>query len=483
MEIPETADGWPALCGHEDAVAAAVSRPPAPPAAAAGPAPRAAWGIALHMHQPLIPAGGDDLRAAGVISNLKHMMDHQGTGDNHNAPVFLWCYRRMAGLIPEMADAGARPRVMLDYSGTLLWGLRQMGEGGVLDELRRMTCDPRYLECVEWLGTAWGHAVAPSTPPADYARHVAAWQTHFASLFGLEALSRVKGFSPSEMALPADPDVAHAFVRSLREAGFTWVLVQEHTVEDPATGQGLANPRVPHRLECRDRQGRLAEITCLVKTQGSDTKLVAQMQPCYEARGLGPAALPGGQAIPPYAVQIGDGENGGVMMNEFPGMFRQAMREASGTDVPPMNGTGYLEMLARLGVREGDFPKAQPRWQKLLFDQCPPGPGATPEAMKEAQARAKAVDGRFHMDGGTWTDDISWVKGYESLLGPMERVSALFAERTRGAAPGGERYRRALFHLLCSQTSCYRYWGQGVWVEYGKEICRRAEEALEGGFA
>ena len=41
------------------------------------------------------------------------------------------------------------------------------------------------------------------------------------------------------------------------------------------------------------------------------------------------------------------------------------------------------------------------------------------------------------------------------------------------------RYRNALFHLLASQTTCYRYWGQGVWVDYGREIYRRATEIFE----
>jgi hypothetical protein len=39
-----------------------------------------------------------------------------------------------------------------------------------------------------------------------------------------------------------------------------------------------------------------------------------------------------------------------------------------------------------------------------------------------------------------------------------------------------------LFHLLCCQTSCYRYWGQGVFVDYGTEICRRAREVLVHDF-
>jgi len=60
----------------------------------------------------------------------------------------------------------------------------------------------------------------------------------------------------------------------------------------------------------------------LIKTQGSDTKLVGQMQPYYEAKTLSPPNLG------PYhpITQIGDGENGGVMMNEFRHLKRLGMR-------------------------------------------------------------------------------------------------------------------------------------------------------------
>jgi hypothetical protein len=46
----------------------------------------------------------------------------------------------------------------------------------------------------------------------------------------------------------------------------------------------------------------------------------------------------------------------------------------------------------------------------------------------------------------------------------------------------GNRYRNALFHLMSSQTSCFRYWGQGLWTDYGREICRRTGEILRNDF-
>src|ERR1700753_1494536 len=61
---------------------------------------RGACAIALHMHQPLIPAGGPELRTAALISNLQYMMENPAIGDNHNASVFRWCYERMSQFIP-----------------------------------------------------------------------------------------------------------------------------------------------------------------------------------------------------------------------------------------------------------------------------------------------------------------------------------------------------------------------------------------------
>jgi len=470
----------PILCGQEDQIAQAMSRAGAvylPESGVDFGGAKSAFACALHMHQPLIPAGGDDLRTADIISNLQYMFEHPDQKDAHNAGVFLWCYKRMGELLPQLVDEGRRPRIMLDYSGTLLHGLRHMGCHEVLDLLRKITCEPRYRPHVEWLGSAWGHPVAPSTPVQDYRLHVRAWQHHFAGIFGLEALGRVRGFSPSEMALPNHPDVAYEFVKTLTDCGYRWVMVQEHTVEQVADGGGVRRPHLPHRLVARSSRGETASIVAVVKTQGSDTKLIGQMQPYYEAAGLSRTDL-AGQSVPPLVTQIADGENGGVMMNEFPGKYLEVMREASGGPTPPVNVTEYLEHLESAGLKAEDFPAVQPIHQKRLWDRFRDGAG--PEEMAETIARLKKEDDRFHMEGGSWTNNISWVRGYDGVLGAMEEVSAMFAKKVLAAGvPTGHRaFRRALFHLLLTQTSCFRYWGSGTWTDYGRELCRRAKEII-----
>ncbi|MGA2925753.1 MAG: glycosyl hydrolase family 57 [Solirubrobacteraceae bacterium] len=482
-QLAQYVDGLPNLSGQEPLIAAtmrdASARRVYPIADGQDPFAgiQSAFAIALHMHQPLIPAGGGDLRTAALISNLRYMFEHPDIGDNHNASVFQWCYKRMGEFIPQLVGEGVAPRVMLEYSGTLLYGLHEMGADDVLDALRAITVDPSYRDAVEWLGCPWGHAVAPSTPVQDFRLHVQAWQQHFAALFGLDALARVRGFSPSEMALPNHPDVAYEFVKTLVDCGYEWVMVQEHTIEEP-DGSGPRQRYLPNRLVCTNSKGDTASIIALVKTQGSDTKLVAQMQPYYEARSLGRQEL-AGRSLPPLVTQIADGENGGVMMNEFPPKYLEVMRESSGSSTPPLNGTEYLERLLATGITVDDLPVVQPLFQSRIWAKMSPGDG--PDRLAAVAEELRQEDGRFHMEGGSWTSNISWVQGYDSLLIPMERASAAFQERVlaREIPSSDQGYRNALLHLLTAETSCYRYWGQGEWTDYGAELARRTTEIID----
>ncbi|MEJ1931635.1 glycosyl hydrolase family 57, partial [Nostoc sp. NIES-2111] len=418
--LPEIIDGLPNISGWEAEVLSVVNddAPVFLPRTNIKLADvNAVFAIALHMHQPTIPA----LSSGELISNLQYMFAHPHEGDNHNAGAFAYCYSRMGEFIPELVSQGCNPRVMLDYSGNLLWGLRQMGRDDVLDNLKRITCDAKYQPYVEWLGTMWGHAVVPSTPIEDIKLHILAWQQYFAAIFGWEALARVKGFSPPEMHLPNHPDTLFQFVKALKECGYRWLLVQEHTVET-IDGQPLTDKHLPHRLIARNSQGETISIIALIKTQGSDTKLVAQMQPYYEAKTLSKRRL-GNVEIPPIVSQIGDGENGGVMMNEFPSAFKQAwwdmVNNGGGrTGVVGVCGTEYLELIEAAGCRVEDFPTCQPIgqhqiWQRFSSDNY------QSEAVEKAIEEIKQTNPNFHVEGASWTNHISWVKGYENVLSPM----------------------------------------------------------------
>jgi hypothetical protein len=473
---------FPPICGHEAEITAITNHSDAiflPITNLRQEDITAGFACALHMHQPTIPAGHN----GALISNLQHMMEHSGDGDNHNAHVFAWCYSRMGDWIPELVANGRNPRIMLDYSGNLLWGIEQMGRHDILDNLRKLASDRQYWPYVEWLGTMWSHAVAPSTPIPDLKLHILAWQHQFAALFGEEALRRVKGFSPPEMHMPNHPDTLYQYIKALKECGYRWLLVQEHSVER-LDGSGLRqeDKYVPNRLVARNSRGEVISITALIKTQGSDTKLVAQMQPFHEAKGRARQQL-GGISVPSCGSQIADGENGGVMMNEFARDFQPVWNEISTSGVVGLNGTEYIELLEAAGVKPEDYPECQAVQQHKIWQRVDPN-NATPEAVEKAIAELKQTDHRFHMDGASWTDDLSWVKGYENVLEPMNQLSAAFHAKydslvaQDAAVTQRPDYQQALLYNLLVETSCFRYWGQGTWTDYARELFRRGMDAL-----
>jgi hypothetical protein len=143
-----------------------------------------------------------------------------------------------------------------------------------------------------------------------------------------------------------------------------------------------------------------------------------------------------------------------------------------------VNVTEYLEQLFASGVQPGGLPPIQPLFQHRIWQRMAPGDG--PDRLADVISQLRREDGRFHVEGGSWTSDLSWVRGYDKVLVPMERASSLFHERmqARDVPPDDPRYRRALFHLLTAETSCYRYWGEGVWTAYGAELSRRVADLL-----
>ena len=441
---------------------------------------RSGFACALHMHQPTVPAGAGNT----LISHLQYMLDHPNEGDNHNAEPFAHCYRRLAELLPELINEGCAPRIMLDYSGNLLWGIEQMGRRDIGDALHYLACDPLMQEHVEWLGTFWSHAVAPSTPIPDLKLQISAWQQQFEACFGRAALERVKGFSPPEMALPNHPDTLFEFVKALKDAGYQWLLVQEHSVER-IDGSPLQRDQcfVPNRLVARNSKGEETCITALIKTQGSDTKLVGQMQPYYEALGCDRQQL-GEVDVPSLVSQIADGENGGVMMNEFPEAFRQANRQIrdNPNGTVAINGSEYIEALERSGVNPSHFPTIQAVQQHRLWREA--GDNATADGIQSAINRLSDADAGFNMEGASWTNNLSWVEGYANVLGPMNQLSAQFhalfdqtVDRD-SSITCTQAYQESLLHVLLLETSCFRYWGQGAWTDYAHEIHRRGNERL-----
>ena len=86
--IPEIIDELPNICGFDEQVVEATTHTETVYENSTDPLEKvqSAFVIALHMHQHTIPAGGDTLSTAPLISNLEHMFDNPHVEDNHNAP-------------------------------------------------------------------------------------------------------------------------------------------------------------------------------------------------------------------------------------------------------------------------------------------------------------------------------------------------------------------------------------------------------------
>lgn len=180
--------------------------------------------------------------------------------------------------------------------------------------------------------------------------------------------------------------------------------------------------------------------------------------------------------VPPLVAQIADGENGGVMMNEFPSKYVEAVRESSGSAGAMLNRTEYLKRLFASGVVDGDLPVVRPLFRHRIWDCMDPGDGL--ERLARVIADVGRGDDRLHADGGRWTNNISWAAGYDDVLIPMEHASSQERVLAREVPSSDPSYRNVLFHLLASEISCCRYGDEGVWTAYGAELARRTTEIV-----
>ncbi len=175
------------------------------------------------------------------------------------------------------------------------------------------------------------------------------------------------------------------------------------------------------------------------------------------------------------------------MMNEFPAAFIQAHQtiasQVDAVSTVALNGTEYLELLEAAGVEASDYPRIQAIQQHKLWDNT--DSPIKPESIEATISGLKETDPSFSMDGASWTNNLSWIKGYENVLEPINSLSAKFHQlfdplvAKDPAITQTLHYQEALLYLLLLETSCFRYWGQGTWTNYANEIHRRGEAMIE----
>ena len=290
--LPETVDGLPNISGvrgpHQGGHRGRAGRPVFPPDSGVDFARiRSAFAIALHMHQPLIPAG-DDLRTA---------RDHQQPAVDDGAPGHRRQPQRPGVPLVLQADGRVHPaaarrgpaaagdaRLLRHLAAT---GLRQMGLGDVFDALAHHHLrSPGYRAGRRVARLRLGPRRRPlhagAGLPAARARLAAPLRRHLrpgGAGAGPRLLAGRDGAAqPSRRRLRVRPHAARLRLPVGAGPGAHRRATRRPRRRAPAS----AAPPGVHRTRAATRPS----IIAVIKTQGSDTKLVGQMQPYYEAKGL-----------------------------------------------------------------------------------------------------------------------------------------------------------------------------------------------------
>ncbi len=174
------------------------------------------------------------------------------------------------------------------------------------------------------------------------------------------------------------------------------------------------------------------------------------------------------------------------MMNEYPQAFTKAcheVREGGKTGIVAFNATEYLELIEAAGVKIEDYPICQAVNQHKIW-KIVDHKNATSEEVEKAIKELKQTDHKFHVDGASWTNNLSWVKGYDNVLEPMNQLSFTFHQKFDPllqedlSTTKQPDYHQALLYNLLLQTSCFRYWGQGSWTDFAHTIYERGLKIL-----
>ena len=176
---------------------------------------------------------------------------------------------------------------MLEYSGTLLYGLRQMGEHDVLDALKT-----RHLRSpLPARGRVAGLPVGPRRRPVDAGAGFPAARPGLAA--SLRGPLRPRGAGPGARLFAVGDGAAQPSGRRLRvrqdaagTAATSGCWSRSTPSSSPTAAPGPSTSTCRTGWSAPTPRGETAEIIAIIKTQGSDTKLVAQMQPYYEAKSL-----------------------------------------------------------------------------------------------------------------------------------------------------------------------------------------------------
>jgi len=407
----------------------------------------------LHMHQPMVWFEGK------LMGNLEKMLKE----GMYDAKKMARAYTNPAIYVKKLAKYN--PKVMLDFSGSLLESLEKLSLDGTLDSetvfmdregvedkignflrLYKEAFD-EYPNNIEWAGTGYHHPYFPATPKADWGAQIQLWRDRFKELFGADALKRVKGFWLPEMGIPGEPDLYY-LIEEIKKHGYKWLILPAVNNLSlvpimPRKGEMTRFQVInePHVLVAKNEKGEETRIIAIVREPDIDQQAGCGAQGIRDKMMWVSKEYKPKSVSAPLLVPTGDGENGNVMMNEFfPSTFDAFFREFRSKEYESMLVSEYLER---------ELKERKEEYETASFSEV--------EIKKE---------------GGSWMGGHQqWLQG-DRRLKVVKELHELSEKVHLAKNKDSDKYKRAYSALLTSETSCYVYWGSDYWFDQAEETMK-----------
>ena len=437
----------------------------------------------LHMHQPLIwfvypknilnPKKWEN---ESLIGNLEKML-YEG---NYDALKMAMAYANPAKFITRLSEDGLDPKIMLDFSGTLLESLERLCSsddfnnsyvrvdmagrdeqvGNIIEQYKAALA--KYPDAIEFTGTGYYHPYFPAIPKEDWGAQIGRWREKFKSLFGEKALSNVKGFWLPEMGIPGEEADLFQLIREIKKAGYKWMILP--AVENPGAcplelPSGEWNRfrifNEPHALSATSG-GETESIVAVVREPGIDHQSGCGAGGVYDKANwvIRERAAMKANISPALLVPTSDGENGNVMMNQFFfDSFTPFYSRFADDKVSSLCVSEYLEAMQKKILGKIDWERASSAFSPI----------------------------RIKKKGGSWIGGHQqWLEGDRRLA--IKRKMDKLSERLHkfDKLKGRPAYREAEDAVLNSETSCYVYWGSDFWFDQGEVSIKYAEKKIDG---
>jgi len=402
----------------------------------------------LHMHQPLVWLKNR------LISNLEMMLLSSDSQSVWNGKLIARAYKNPARYVNDLCKNGLKPRVMLDFSGILLEGLKDLSRtlkkteinGEKIGDIIRLYKKvlQKYPSSIEFAGTAYSHCYFPVTPEEDWEWQIEEWKNVFKKLFGSKALNNIKSFWLPEMGIPGDKNKLAKLIKILKDFGYEWIILPLDAVEGEKSMSYEEKVKLtsqPHILSVKNQM-----ITTVIKVKYD---FIDQQAGCY-ADGVYDKCLEAARIFenkkPALVVPASDGENGNVMMNEFfPNTFLRFFKEKINDKVSSLTISQFLEEY---------YPE------------------------KEIKSMIKIKE-----FGSSWVGGHEqWTRGIRrSLVNKRNfEISKAFHKIKPEKLKKNQMktYNFAKKLLLISETSCYTYWDSTFWFMQWERLIELLHEIL-----